>query len=53
VAALGFNRLPVEALDFFKQIFRDGMQSEMVTSIEEGQPSAVPAAFAEALGSPF
>jgi formate dehydrogenase major subunit len=53
VAALASTRLPVEALSFFKQIFADGMGSEMVTSIEEGQPTAVVSSLAEELGKPF
>jgi len=53
VAALASTRLPVEALFLFKQIFADRLGSEMVTSIEEGVTTAVPAAVAQDLGRPF
>jgi formate dehydrogenase major subunit len=53
VAALASTRLPIEALSLFKQVFVDGLGSEMVTSIEEGQPTAVVSNLAEELGKPF
>ncbi len=53
VAALASTRLPAEALSLFKQIFADGLGSEMVTSMEEGRPTAVASELAEALGKPF
>jgi formate dehydrogenase major subunit len=53
VAALASTRLPVEALSLFKQVFADGLGSEMVTSIEEGQPTAVVSSLAEEMGKPF
>ncbi len=53
VAALSSTRLPVEALSLFKQIFVNGLGSEMVTSLEEGQPTAVVSAMAEELGHPY
>jgi formate dehydrogenase major subunit len=53
VAALASTRLPAEALYAFKQIFAGKLQSDMVTSIEEGQPTAVSSSMAEELGKPF
>ncbi len=53
VAALASTRLPAEALYAFKQIFSGKLQSDMVTSTEEGQPTAIIARIAEELGKPF
>lgn len=53
VAAVASTRLPVEALSIFKQVFADCMGSDMVTSTEEGHPTAVSAALADELGKPF
>jgi formate dehydrogenase major subunit len=53
VAALTSTRLPVEAISSFKQIFSDGMRSDMVTSMEEGRPTAAVSALAGELGKPF
>jgi formate dehydrogenase major subunit len=53
VAALASTRLPAEALYAFKQIFSGKLQSSMVTSLEEGQPTAVAASMAEEIGKPF
>jgi formate dehydrogenase major subunit len=53
VAALASTRLPVEALSLFKQVFAGGLGSDMVTSLEEGQPTAAASALAEELGRPF
>ncbi|MDR3577131.1 MAG: molybdopterin-dependent oxidoreductase [Anaerolineaceae bacterium] len=53
VAALASTRLSAEALYAFKQLFADKMQSNMVTSNEEGYPSAVSATLAEELGKSF
>ncbi len=50
VAALASTRLSAEALVVFKQIFADQFKSEMVTSLEEGQPTALSGALAETLG---
>jgi formate dehydrogenase major subunit len=49
VAAVASTRLPAEALSLFKQIFA---QSEMVTSVEEGLPTARASQLAGELG-PF
>ncbi|MBI5294770.1 MAG: molybdopterin-dependent oxidoreductase [Chloroflexi bacterium] len=46
VAALASTRLPVEALHAFKSLFADGLGSDMVTSIEEGRPTALQADYA-------
>ena len=53
VAALTSTRLPAESLSLFKQIFAGGLGSEMVTSIEEGQPTAVASTLAAELTRPF
>ena len=53
VAALASTRLPVESLALFKRLFAGEFASDMVTSLEEGQPSGVPAAVAEEFGQPF
>jgi len=53
VAALASTRLPAEALSAFKQIFVDGLKSTMVTSLEEGQSTAIPSALAGNLGKPY
>lgn len=53
LAALASTRLPAEALYGFKQLFADKMGSDMVTSIEEGVPTALPGWVARKLGKPF
>jgi len=53
VAALASTRLPIEALSAFKDIFAGCLASEMVTSIEEGQTTAVSSSLAEEMGMPF
>ncbi len=53
VAALASTRLPAEALSMFKQVFSSCLGSEMVTSIEEGQTTAVASQLAGELGQPF
>ncbi|MCS7221437.1 MAG: molybdopterin-dependent oxidoreductase [Anaerolineae bacterium] len=53
IAALASTRLPAEALYLFKQLFAEKLGSEMVTSIEEGLPTAVPGAIAQAAGRPL
>ena len=53
LAALASTRLPVEALSLFKQVFGKGIGSDMVTSLEEGQATAVTSAMAEEFGRPF
>jgi len=51
VAALASTRLPVEALTAFKQLFADGVKSDLVTAVEEGLPTARAAEYAEQVGS--
>lgn len=41
LAAIASSRLPVETLSMFKELFADGFKSRMVTSTEEGMPTAV------------
>ncbi|HEY9087591.1 MAG TPA: molybdopterin-dependent oxidoreductase [Anaerolineaceae bacterium] len=53
VAALASTRLPVEALSAFKQIFADGLESDMVTSLEEGASTAAAFKLANEMGRPF
>lgn len=53
VSALASTRLSTEALYLFKQLFADQIGSSMVTSIEEGMPTAVAGQIAEDLGHPF
>ena len=53
MAALSSTRLPAEALYSFKQLFADRLGSDMVTSNEEGVPTALPGWVARKLGKPF
>ncbi len=53
IAALAATRLPIEALSLFKQVFTDCLGSAMVTSTEEGRPTASVSVLAEELGQPF
>lgn len=53
VAALASTRLPAESLATFKALFKDGFKSHMVTSIEEGIPTALPSKYAIETGSHF
>ncbi len=52
LAAVASTRLSVEALSAFKQLFADGLHSDLVTAIEEGLPTARAAAYADNAG-PF
>ena len=52
VAAVASTRLSVEALSIFKSLFADGIKSKMVTSIEEGRPTALQSAYVEQNGAP-
>jgi formate dehydrogenase major subunit len=51
VAAIASTRLSVETLALFKEIFADEFKSGMVTSMEEGLPTAVSAAVADKSGA--
>jgi formate dehydrogenase major subunit len=51
LAAIASTRLPVEALAMFKELFAEGFQSRMVTSAEEGMPTAVLNKVAEKAGA--
>jgi formate dehydrogenase major subunit len=53
VAALASTRLSAEALYLFKQLFADKLGGDMVTSIEEGKPTALPGWVARKLDKPF
>jgi formate dehydrogenase major subunit len=50
VAAIASTRLPAEALAMFKGLFVDKFSSKMVTSLEEGVPTAAVTRFAEENG---
>jgi len=52
VAALASTRLSAESLAMFKNLFA-ALGSDMVTSVEEGRPTALAASLAEDLGGPF
>jgi formate dehydrogenase major subunit len=41
LATIASSRLPAEVLSMVKELFVDGFKSSMVTSIEEGMPTAV------------
>jgi len=51
IAALASTRLSVESLSAFKSLFADGLGSDMVTSIEEGRPTALQAKYVDQNGS--
>jgi predicted molibdopterin-dependent oxidoreductase YjgC len=51
VAALASTRLSAEALTMFKELFADKFKSSMVTSLEEGVPTAAVTSFAEKNGA--
>ena len=53
VAAIVSNRLPAEAMYNFKQIFKDGFNSDLVTSMEEGIYTELPSRLAADLGKSF
>ncbi len=53
LAALISTRMPAETLAYFKNLFAIQLGSDMVTSIEEGIPTALPAALANETGRPF
>jgi len=51
IAAIASTRLPVEALAMFKELFADKFQGTLVTSTEEGIPTAATSSFAEKNGA--
>ncbi len=53
VAALASTRLSVESLSAFKSLFAEGLGSDMVTSVEEGRPTALQSKYVEKNGSPI
>jgi formate dehydrogenase major subunit len=53
IAALASTRLPIESLTLFKCLFADRFQSSMVTSVEEGRPTALLATMATEMRQPF
>ena len=52
-AAMASTRLPAESLYLFKQLFKDQLHANLVTSIEEGLNTRLPAQLAVELGTPF
>ncbi len=53
IAAVASTRLSVEALSVFRSLFVDGLKSKMVTSVEEGRPTALQSAYVEQNGAPI
>lgn len=51
VAAIASTRLSAEALTAFRELFVENFKGGMVTSLEEGMPTAVVGSFAEKNGS--
>jgi formate dehydrogenase major subunit len=53
IAAVVSTRLPAEALYQFKSLFSDGLNGSMVTSTEDGRPTAGVSALARELQQPY
>ena len=53
LVALASTRLPAEDLSLFKSIFTDQLDAGLVTTLEEGKPTAALSAMAEKLGKSF
>mgnify|MGYP002681509379 CR=1 FL=1 len=53
IAAAASTKLPAEALHLFKQIFVDGLHGNSVTSLEEGQATAINARLADEMGTAY
>jgi len=53
IAAFASSRLPIEALSTFKQLFRDQLKSNLVTSLDEGEYTRASSKVAEELKKPF
>lgn len=53
VAAVASSRLSAESLYLFKQIFKDGLKSDMVTSLDELGAAGISAQMAREFGKPF
>ena len=53
LAALASTRMPIEALSLFKNVFADGIGSDMVTATVEDMTTAAATRLAEELGKPF
>jgi formate dehydrogenase major subunit len=51
IAAIASTRLSAEALTMFKELFANKFKSKMVTSLEEGVPTAVVTSFAKKNGA--
>ncbi|HEX5838943.1 MAG TPA: molybdopterin-dependent oxidoreductase, partial [Anaerolineales bacterium] len=51
VAAIASTRLPAETLNAFKSLFADKFESDLVTSVEEGMPTAATSQFAVKQGA--
>ena len=53
LVALASTRLPIEDLSLFKSLFKDKLGADLVTTLEEGAPTAAAAKMADQLGEPF
>ncbi len=53
VAALASTRQSAETLHLFKHLFADGLNSSMVTSLEEGSATSLPSQLAASKGKAF
>jgi len=53
MAAVASTRLSTESLHLFKNIFKDGLKSSMVTTTEQGVNTSIFSKVAEQLGKPF
>ncbi len=53
LAAVASTRLPIEDLSLFKSIFAENLKAELVTTLEEGKPTASLAKLAEKLDKSF
>ncbi len=53
LAAMASTRLPAEDLALFKSIFTEGLNADLVTSLEEGKATATLASLADKNSKPF
>ncbi|MEW6179519.1 MAG: molybdopterin-dependent oxidoreductase [Chloroflexota bacterium] len=53
IAAVASTRLPVESLNYFRQLFGKNLKGAAVTSTDEGQHTALLSKWAEKLAKPF
>lgn len=53
IAAISSSKLPIEALFTFKQLFRDQLKANLVTSLDEGEYTRASSKVAEEMKKPF